>query len=211
MNESIQPACGSLSPHWHARHWSRFGVESHALRWWRPCLLARYSFCCLGDAGPQGWHNEWRCLLQAGDAVTSTRVQAAGVRCDSSGCCGGTGCSCAWGGLFPVCTWGDGSDDTENFYFSLLIYCTNRGKGWDQAQNWNETLSGGEKQRLAMARLLFHNPVYAILDECTSAVRAALISAVCKPWTRNPNPLSNTPRRSDDVCSAVCVRSARTC
>ena len=53
-----------------------------------------------------------------------------------------------------------------------LEYLLGRGKGWDQIQSWDETLSGGEKQRLAMARLLFHAPTYAILDEATSAVSA---------------------------------------
>ncbi|KAL4857317.1 ABC transporter D family member 2 [Chlorella vulgaris] len=53
-----------------------------------------------------------------------------------------------------------------------LDYLLARGRGWDQVQAWTETLSGGEKQRLAMARLLFHAPKYAILDECTSAVSA---------------------------------------
>jgi len=53
-----------------------------------------------------------------------------------------------------------------------LEYLLARGAGWDQVQPWQETLSGGEKQRLAMARLLWHRPTYAVLDECTSAVSA---------------------------------------
>jgi ABC-type uncharacterized transport system fused permease/ATPase subunit len=50
-----------------------------------------------------------------------------------------------------------------------LAYLADR-HGCNTPVQWNEELSLGEQQRLGMARLMFHKPNYAVLDECTSGV-----------------------------------------
>lgn len=44
-----------------------------------------------------------------------------------------------------------------------LDYLVEREGGFDAVNDWNDILSGGEKQRIAMSRLFYHKPVFAIL------------------------------------------------
>jgi ATP-binding cassette, subfamily D (ALD), peroxisomal long-chain fatty acid import protein len=64
-----------------------------------------------------------------------------------------------------------------------LGYLPSREGGWDTRKEWKDVLSGGEKQRMAIARVLYHEPRYAIIDEGTSAVSSdveGLLYETCK-------------------------------
>ena len=51
-----------------------------------------------------------------------------------------------------------------------LLYLMERDMNMDSVLDWQEVLSGGEKQRIAIARCFYKRPLIAILDECTSAI-----------------------------------------
>ena len=50
----------------------------------------------------------------------------------------------------------------------------------DEATNWSQVLSGGEQQRLAVARAILARPGWLFLDEATSALDEGLEAAVYK-------------------------------
>ena len=54
-----------------------------------------------------------------------------------------------------------------------LDYLLKRDRGWkylDTVADWKDVLSGGEKQRMNFARIMFHKPRFIILDEATNAI-----------------------------------------
>eukprot|EP00761_Pharyngomonas_kirbyi_P012977 gb/GECH01013004.1/.p1 GENE.gb/GECH01013004.1/~~gb/GECH01013004.1/.p1 ORF type:complete len:692 (+),score=124.47 gb/GECH01013004.1/:1-2076(+) len=74
--------------------------------------------------------------------------------------------------IYPNQTSVDQPSDSELTEILELVdmgYLADR-EGYNVVKNWTEALSIGEQQRLAMARLFYHAPRFAILDECTSAV-----------------------------------------
>ena len=51
-----------------------------------------------------------------------------------------------------------------------LEYLLTREGNFNVKKDWKDVFSGGEKQRMSIARVLFKNPKFVILDESTNAV-----------------------------------------
>jgi len=67
-----------------------------------------------------------------------------------------------------------------------LTYLLDRDGVLEDEINWEEVLSLGEKQRLAMARLIFAKPNYAILDGKSAAFHELWRSLVAASLTSKP-------------------------
>jgi len=75
------------------------------------------------------------------------------------------------------------TDETKLMELMRLVqvdYLVARHGGWDTIRKWEDVLSLGEQQRIGCARLFYHSPAFAVLDECTSAVSIDVEEALYK-------------------------------
>jgi len=76
--------------------------------------------------------------------------------------------------LYPHCNGNLSNDYLEEILIKVnLPDVVERFGGWDSIENWENVLSLGEQQRIALARVFVHQLPYAILDEATSALDVA--------------------------------------
>ena len=66
-----------------------------------------------------------------------------------------------------------------------LRYLIEREGGWDTEKPWGEVLSLGEQQRMGMARMFFHRPIFAVLDDCTNAMSVDVEESLYKHASRS--------------------------
>ena len=64
----------------------------------------------------------------------------------------------------------DSRDEREISEALSLVGLGHLAQRLDEEGAWDQTLSGGEKQRLAFARIFLHKPDIVVLDEATSAL-----------------------------------------
>ena len=70
-----------------------------------------------------------------------------------------------------LCPFDFSAQERFNFFrFRFNRRVAERCGGFDNEADWGKTLSLGEQQRVALARVLFAKPRYVILDEATSAL-----------------------------------------
>lgn len=55
----------------------------------------------------------------------------------------------------------------------------------EEGVNWEERLSLGEQQRMAIARLFYHKPRFCVLDECTSALPESMEEVLYRACERH--------------------------